>query len=96
MRSSALVHLGNASLRVGRGLNQKELLAELKSSTLLPSCELLLAHLDANGVDLREEHVLLGPSLELDATQTRFQWNERANELLAGRHRAPFVLPQDL
>ncbi len=94
VRSSTLVHLGNASQRSGRLLSGSALLAEMKSSTLLPSCELLLAHLDANGVDLAKHELTLGPSLALDPAQGRVRENESANALLAGSHREPFVLPQ--
>lgn len=94
VRSSALVHLGNASQRTGRALSQNGLLTELRSSTLLPSCELLLAHLDANGVDLAKHELTLGHCLVLDPATGRVRDHERANALLAGGHRAPYVLPE--
>jgi len=94
VRSSALVHLGNASHRVGRALDKAALLGELKSSTLLTTnCQRLLAHLDANEVDLATQKLVLGPCLVLDPVQGCFHEHEQANALLAGKFREPYVLP---
>jgi len=94
VRSSALVHLGNASQRTARALPKKELLTELaSSSTLTPACQLLLEHLDANGVDLAKHEVALGPCLVLDPARQCVRDNAAANALLAGSHREPYVLP---
>ena len=95
LRSSALVHLGNASQRTGRALPKKELLSELaSSSTLTPACGLLLEHLDANGIDLAKHELALGPCLVLDPARQCVRDHERANALLAGSHREPYVLPE--
>ena len=95
VRSSALVHLGNASQRLARARPKKELLAELAgSSTLMPACQLLLEHLDANGVDLAKHELALGPRLVLDPDNRRVRDNSPANALLAGSHREPYVLPE--
>jgi len=94
VRSSALVHLGNASHRVGRALGKDELLGALKSSTLLTTnCQRLFAHLDANEVDLAKEKLVLGPCLVLDTVHGCFQQHDQANALLAGKYREPYVLP---
>jgi predicted dehydrogenase len=95
LSSSALVHLGNASQRTARARPKKELLAELaSSSTLTPACQLLLEHLDANGVDLAEHELALGPCLVLDPERRCVKDHAGANVLLAGSHREPYVLPE--
>jgi hypothetical protein len=97
VRSSALLHLGNASHRLGRVLAREQLLAELGSSTqLTQTVERMLAHLDANGIDLQVYEPVLGPCLFVDPGTGRFRENEGANALLAGSHRAPFVLPESI
>lgn len=94
MRSAGLVHLGNVSQRVARGLEVSALLEELKSSAVLTStCERLLAHLEANGIDVSKPALALGPCLVLDPGRGCFREHEEANRLLAGRYREPFVLP---
>jgi predicted dehydrogenase len=95
VRSSALAHIGNASQRLARARARRELLAELESSsTLTPACQLLYEHLDANGVDLAKHELALGPCLVLDPARQCVQDDAGANELLAGSHRAPYVLPE--
>jgi predicted dehydrogenase len=95
VHSSALVHLGNASQRVGRPLDKPTLLAELtSSSTLTHATEQLFEHLDANGVDLAKRPLTLGPCLLLDPASRCFRENARANALLAGKHREPYALPR--
>jgi predicted dehydrogenase len=95
VRSSALVHLGNASQRLARSLPKQELMAELaSSSTLTPACQLLLEHLDANGIDLAKQELALGPCLVLDQGRQCVRDDAAANALLAGSHREPYVLPE--
>jgi len=94
VRSSALVHLGNASWRVGRTLEKEALLGELSSSALLTeTAERMYAHLAANGVNLAEQRVTLGPCLIVDPGHGCFSEHDSANALLAGSHREPYTLP---
>jgi predicted dehydrogenase len=94
VRSSALIHLGNASQRLAKELEPKDLLEQVKSSTRLTSAtERLIAHLEANGVDLARNKLSLGPCLVMDGMRTCVPGDERANALLAGSFREPFVLP---
>ena len=94
VRSGALVHLGNVSQRVGGRLACEGILEGLAGlETLRATCQRMLAHLDQNGIDLLKDELVLGPRLVLDPEQGVVRDNERANALLAGKYREPFVLP---
>jgi len=94
VRSSALVHLANASQRVGQGLGKEAFLAALDSAGPLgEGGRRMLAHLEANGIDPDKTPVTLGPRLTFDSARGAFQENERANALLTGSFREPYVLP---
>jgi predicted dehydrogenase len=92
LRSSALVHLGNASHRVGTPRPAREVPAALAELPLLAAAaEELREHLAQRG--LEREMLVLGPTLALDAERACFRDHERANQLLRGSHRDPFLLP---
>lgn len=93
-RTSGLVHLASISQRLGRKRVRDDLLAELdKRAVLTATAERMFAHLDQNGVDLLTTEVDLGPRLTLDQERGTFKDDARADKLLAGSYRAPFVLP---
>jgi hypothetical protein len=94
LRSSAFIHLGQASLRVGASRSSSEVQKELEPSHRLSEAfGRLRLHLVANGLDLERARYTLGPCLLPDASSNCFQDNARANALLAGSHRKPYVLP---
>jgi predicted dehydrogenase len=93
-RTSGLVHLANASYRLGKRLGKEALLAEFERQDLLSgSVRRLLAHLEQNGVDTVKAGVVLGARLALDPESGRVRDDARAEALLAARYREPFVLP---
>jgi predicted dehydrogenase len=94
LRSSALVQLGQASLRVGATRTSSEVQAELEPSHRLSEAfGRMRLHLVANGLVLDELRFTLGPCLVPDPSANCFRDHERANALLAGKHREPYVLP---
>ena len=100
--STALVHLGNISYRLGversaeeareavqdRGSEAAEVLAGFKE------------HLEVNGVDFAKTKVVVGPWLEMDAAKEQFVGDSdvvrKANQLLRGEYRNPFVIPDEV
>jgi len=92
--SSALCHLGNISHRVGRQADPDELQAALKNDTATQeTLARMEEHLAANGVDLKQTQLTIGPKLKLDPKTERFVDHAPANELLTRPYRAPFVVP---
>ena len=94
LRSSALVHLGQASLRVGERRSSAEVQKELAHSQRLSEAfARMRLHLASNGLDLEATRFTLGPCLLPDPSANCFHDHARANVLLAGKHRAPYTLP---
>jgi hypothetical protein len=99
VHASALVHLGNASYRVGARSSREDVVSASAGTTEQPAPELaeaverMLAHLDANAVDLGPARIALGPRLEPEPDGRRFLGSTRANDLLEVRYRAPWALP---
>lgn len=94
LRSSALIHLGQASLRVGASRSSAEVQRELEhSSRLSEAFGRMRLHLAANGLDLEATRYTLGPCLLPDPSANCFHDHARANALLAGKHREPYTLP---
>jgi hypothetical protein len=56
----------------------------------------MVEHLGANGVDLAATKATLGAVLKMDPKSERFLDNDRANELLTGNYRPPFVVPAEV
>ncbi|MEQ1824967.1 MAG: Gfo/Idh/MocA family oxidoreductase [Pirellula sp.] len=98
--STALVHMANASYRVGTSHSVDEVRDAIKDrgSEAVEVLGRFQEHLAANGVDFSKTQVMLGPWLEMDAQQEKFIGNadtvSRANQLLRGSYRAPFVVPE--
>ena len=55
-------------------------------------------HLEVNGVDFSQSEMVLGPWLEMDSQREEFTGDsdlvQRANKLLRGSYRKPFVVPE--
>ncbi len=58
----------------------------------------MLAHLDANQIDLGRAPPVLGAWLRMDPDKERFTGPlaDRANPLLSRDYRKPFVVPQEV
>lgn len=100
--SSALVHLANASYRVGtpHTVAAARDAVQDRGPDALEAFERFRGHLEANGVDFAKAGIVVGPWLEVDAGRERFIGSgdtiARANALLRGHHRAPFIVPEQV
>jgi predicted dehydrogenase len=97
--SSAMVHMGNVSYRVGQRLGSAPLAARLKDQPRLGDAFGRLAeHLRANGVDLEKEPLTLGPWLEFDPVRERFVGEGEAAARQCPQYRRdgrpPYVVPE--
>jgi hypothetical protein len=98
--STALVHMANTSYRVGteHSLDEARDAIQDRGSDAVETFEGCREHLEANGVDFSKAKITIGPWLEMDAEEERFVGNSpvvgRANELLRGTYREPFVVPE--
>jgi predicted dehydrogenase len=97
--SASLVHMGNASYRIGSKLNPKEIGERIKGiQCLSDSFERFRNHLFANRIDWEKEDVLLGPMLSFDAKSEKFtgEFSEEANQHITRTYREPFVVPENV
>lgn len=93
--SSALCHTGNVSYRLGRPAVPEEIREALRSDQdAAETFDRMAAHLEANGVDLRQTPLTFGVSLRMDPRKERFIGNKPANALLTREYRKPFVVPK--
>lgn len=93
--SSALCHLGNISYRLGKQADPDELHAALKTdSAAAETLARMEEHLAANGVDLKQTKLSIGPTLAFDPKAERFIGNDKANELITRPYRPSFVVPE--
>lgn len=97
--STALVHLANASYRVGTGHPVAAARDAVKDRgpDAMEAFDRFRSHLEANGVDFAKAEVVVGPWLEVDTGREQFIGRSdtvaKANLILRGRQRAPFVIP---
>ena len=97
--SAALVHMGNISYRVGRAMPAGEIGEAVEDERdLLEAYDRMLAHLDANEIDLDGTPIVMGAWLRMDPAEERFhgRLGESANALLMGEYRPPFVVPSEV
>jgi len=100
--STALVHMANASYRVGTSHSVDEVRDAIKDrgSEAVKTFGRVEEHLAANGVDFSKSQVTLGPWLEMDAVREEFVGGgdavSQANQVLRGRYRKPFVVPEEV
>ena len=92
--SSALCHLGNVSYRLGEKVTADEARKRLGSSDeAQETFERVVAHLEANGVNLTETKLQMGRHLKIDPGSETFIENGDAGAMLTREYRAPFVVP---
>ena len=100
--STALVHMANISYRLGSEHTAGEAREAIqdRGGDAVEAFERLREHLGANGVDFARSRFRLGPWLEMDPRTERFVGQpdlaRRANELVRGRYRPPFVVPEEV
>jgi hypothetical protein len=97
--STSMVHMANTSYRVGTPHSVDEVRDAIKDrgSEAVETFGRFQEHLTANGVDFSKSQVVLGPWLEMDPEREEFvghsEVTQRANGLLRGSYRKPFVVP---
>lgn len=94
--SCGLVNLTNISYRVGVESNDANLRDERPVNAAFgDALDRMRQHLDANAVDLKATPLEFGRMLTFDPTEERFSGPHaaKANALVSGRYRAPFVIP---
>ncbi len=95
--SCALSHLGNVSYYLGERASLDEIKRELGSlpanDNNVDALERMVAHLEDNGVNLKETPLTLGPKLAFDPQREVFPDDPQACELLTRDYREPFVVP---
>jgi len=104
--SSAICHLGNFSCRLGVPAKTKAIQQAVKDFPRVgETLEKLEKHLRANKVDLKETPLKLGPWMSIDSRTekiTKLQGVEisdgiqKANQLIRGSYRKPFVVPENV
>lgn len=95
--SSALCHLANISLQLGRATPEGELREKIKGNAALAEAHgRMVEHLAVNQVNFAQTPVRLGAPLTIDPAAERFtgEGAAAANTLLTRNYRAPFVVPQ--
>jgi predicted dehydrogenase len=95
--SSGLCHTGNISHRLGDTMDPDQIAASIKSNgTALECLDRMKQHLAANGVDLKQTRLTLGPVLTMDPKTERFTNSREADALLTRLYRRPFVVPENV
>jgi predicted dehydrogenase len=93
--STAVCHTGNISHRVGEKASIKEMRAQVRDIPAFNEMfDRLLEHLAAHEIDADAGMVTLGPWLEMDRANERFKDNDKANRLVHGFYRAPYIVPE--
>mgnify|MGYP001024821150 CR=1 FL=1 len=95
--SASLVHMGNASYRIGQKSNPNEIYERISGiSCLEDSFERFRNHLFANRIDWKKEDVILGPMLSFDSGSEKFvgEFSNEANKYITRHYRKPFVVPE--
>ncbi len=100
--SSALCHTGMISHHLGKAVHDEEVREAIKSNNFLAGRYAAMAeHLMANDVNLEKDTITLGPLLNFNPENERFEKNgegvdSRANKLATREYRAPYVVPADV
>ena len=92
--STAVCHTGNISYRLGENASKEEMRAQVRDIPIFNDMlDRLLEHLAAHEIDVDARMVTLGPWLEVDRQNECFKDNEKANRLIRGFYREPYVVP---
>ncbi len=89
--STSVTHLGNISYRVGNRATAAEIRRAIGGVAPL---DRLLEHLAAHEIDVDKPTVTLGQWLAIDADRERVLDHEKANQLVKGTYREPYVVPE--
>jgi len=95
--SATLCHMGNISYRLGRHETPSRIREAARGFPgAAESVDRLVAHLEANGIDLETNPLTLGPTLTFDGEEERFVGDhcDWANMYLKRNYREPFVVPE--
>lgn len=95
--SSALVHMGNASYRIGEKSNPDSIYERInRRRPLEKSFDRFRNHLFANRIDWQQENVIMGPMLDFNTEEEQFvgDFANDANRLITRKYRKPFVVPE--
>ena len=95
--STGLVHLGNISHRLGKSASATEIRERVNvNADFQETWQRMLAHLDANEVDLQQTPLTLGPFLQFDPERERFigEFADEANRHLKREYRRGFEVPE--
>jgi len=95
--SSALCHTGNISYRLGQQQSPDEIKEQIKAEPFAADTfERMKEHLAKNDVDVSKDQLTLGPILKMDPKTERFTSNDKADAMLKGKYREPFVVPEEV
>ncbi len=95
--SSALCHTANISYQLGKERSPEETRFILhKNKDTADAYARMRVHLEANKVVLHETRPTLGSSLVMDQQTERFVDAYRANGMLKGSYRKPYVVPSQV
>lgn len=93
--SAGLVHTGNISYRLGSTKAPGEIRETLsENKQMAEAVDRMMAHLEANGVDLSSDKLQLGVPLKFNPKKEKFESNDQANAMVSRNYTAPFVVPQ--
>jgi predicted dehydrogenase len=97
--STAVVHVGNISQRLGHPAPVDEITRQLESlevnENVVKTFGFIRDHLAENGVDLETKPLTLGPWLAIDSEGEKFVDNPAADAFLTREYRKPFVVPPE-
>jgi hypothetical protein len=95
--STAVVHVGNISQRLGRPASPSEIERALEglnvNENVVEKFRDIQQHLTDNNIDIEKTQLTLGPWLKIDSENERFIDNSTANAMLTRDYRKPFVVP---
>jgi len=96
-RSTTVTHLGNISYRMGKSASQAEIRERIAGVTLFEKMfDRLVKHLKAHEIDVDAPTITLGEWLEVDTENERFKNHDKANAIVDGFYRAPYLLPEEV